>query len=197
MKGRSLIALAAVLAVAAPAGALAQDRQDRFQAELGGFEEVPSVSTTGSGRFRAQVVGSGPQTTIEYELTYSGLSSPTTAAHVHFAQRHVNGAVSAFLCGGGDKPACPPEGTVTGTIDAADVIGPEARGLAPGEIEELVRAIRADTAYANVHSANFPDGEIRGQIGEQDGDQTGQTGQTGQGGQSGQGGQGTAPLPGY
>jgi hypothetical protein len=157
----SSLALAAVLAVAAPAGALAQAS---FETRLSGFQEVPSVSTQGTGRFTAQVQGSGQDTRIEYELTYSGLTGAATAAHIHFAQRGVAGAVSAFLCGGGDKPACPAEGTVTGTIDAADVTGPEARGLGSGEIEELLRAMRAGATYANVHTPSFPDGEIRGQL---------------------------------
>jgi hypothetical protein len=189
MTRRFLIALATVLAAVVPAGTLAQDGQDRFTAELSGFEEVPSVSTDASGRFTARVAGSGAQTTIEYELSYSGLSSPTTAAHIHFAQRHVNGAVSAFLCGGGDKPTCPPEGTVNGTIDAADVTGPDARGLAPGEIEELVRAMRAGATYANVHSQRFPDGELRGQIGDGGAGGNGSTGQP-------TGGPGNAGTPG-
>jgi hypothetical protein len=158
---RSRLALAAMLAVAAPTGALAQAS---FEAELNGYEEVPSVSTQGTGRFTAQVQGSGQDTRIEFELTYSGLTGAATAAHIHFAQRNVAGAVSAFLCGGGDKPACPAEGTVTGSIDAADVTGPEARGLAAGEIEELVRAMQAEATYANVHTPQFPEGEIRGQL---------------------------------
>jgi hypothetical protein len=164
MTTRSRLALAAVLASAVPAGALAQAT---FEARLSGFQEVPSVSTAGTGRFTATVQGSGADTRIEYQLDYRGLTGAATAAHIHFAQRGVAGAVSAFLCGGGDKPACPAEGTVTGTIDAADVTGPEARGLAAGEIEELVRAMRSGATYANVHTPTFPDGEIRGQITEQ------------------------------
>jgi hypothetical protein len=31
-------------------------------------------------------------------------------------------------------------------------------------VDELVRAIRAGTTYANVHSSTFGPGEIRGQI---------------------------------
>jgi hypothetical protein len=73
--------------------------------------------------------------------------------------------VSAFLCGGGDKPPCPPQsGTIVGTIDPADVIGPANQGIAPGEFAELVTAMRAGVTYANVHSSKFPNGEIRGQI---------------------------------
>jgi hypothetical protein len=49
--------------------------------------------------------------------------------------------------------ACP---SPSGTITAADVVGPTAQGVAPGEFDELVRAIRAGAAYANVHSTLFP-----------------------------------------
>jgi hypothetical protein len=55
-------------------------------------------------------------------------------AHIHFGQQHVAtaGNTIAFLCGGGDKPACPArEGEVTGVIDTADVIGPAARASRP------------------------------------------------------------------
>lgn len=73
-----------------------------------------------------------------------------------------------YHCGGGDKPPCPPTaGMVTGVIDPADVIGPTAQGIAPGEFDELVRAIRAGTAYVNVHTNKHPGGEIRGQIADQ------------------------------
>jgi hypothetical protein len=150
---------AAVLALAAPAGALAQDQ---FDARLNGFQEVPSVSTTASGQFTAQVSADG--TTIEYELNYSGFGAPIAAAHVHFGRRGANGGVIAFLCGGGGKPDCPAQGPVTGTIDATAVVGPQDQGIAPGEIAELVRALRAGAVYANVHTSSFPDGEIRGQV---------------------------------
>jgi hypothetical protein len=166
----SPVALAIVLAVAAPGAARAEDDdQNELDAELTGFEEVPALSTPGTGEFRARIVEDAAGTRIEYELSYRGLVAPAAVAHIHLGQRGVSGGVSAFLCGGGDKPACPAEGTVTGTIDAEDVVGPDAQGIAPGELDELVRAIRAGATYANVHSATYPQGEIRGQI---DGDDT-------------------------
>jgi hypothetical protein len=75
-----------------------------------------------------------------------------------------------FLCSNlGNGPAgtqlCPPPpATVSGTFTATDVIGPTAQGIAPGELAELIDAIRAGKAYANVHSTRNPGGEIRGQI---------------------------------
>jgi hypothetical protein len=120
------------------------------------------VSTVAKGKFRAEIDGDS----IDYRLTYTGIEGGTTlAAHIHFGQRHTAGGVSAFLCGGGDKPACPtPGGTVEGTIDAADVIGPAGQGILAGQLNELVRAIRAGATYVNVHSTTFPAGEIRGQV---------------------------------
>lgn len=127
---------------------------------MSSYLEVPALSTTGKGSFQAKIDGS----TITYKLEYSGLSSAAQVAHIHFGQRDVNGGISAFLCGGGGKPPCPASGTVTGTIVAADVIGPAGQGIGAGEIAELIAAIRAGRAYANVHTTNFPGGELRGQI---------------------------------
>jgi hypothetical protein len=53
---------------------------------------------------------------------------------------------------------------VSGTITSADVIGPAGQGIAPGEFDELVRALREGATYANVHTTLYPGGEIRGQI---------------------------------
>ena len=86
------------------------------------------------------------------------------------------GGISVFLCSNlGNGPAgtqaCPPSGTVTGTIRPVDVIGPSAQGIAAGEFDELVQALRDGFAYANVHSPSYQTGEIRGQLGDEDHDQ--------------------------
>ena len=47
-------------------------------------------------------------------------------------------------------------------IGASDVIGPEDQGIAPGEFQELVRAIRRNAAYVNVHTEAFPTGRSGG-----------------------------------
>lgn len=153
------------LLVALAGGSLAlakNDKGGKARATLSGYEETPSVSTVAKGRFRAEIDGDS----LDYRLTYTGIEGGTVlAAHIHFGQRHTAGGVSAFLCGGGDKPACPtPGGTVEGTIDAADVVGPAGQGILAGQLNELVRAIRAGATYVNVHSTTFPAGEIRGQV---------------------------------
>lgn len=166
------LAGAALTFVLASSALADNDNGGKFKAKLNGYEEVvggPGPTSTGSvssiadGKFEAEF----DDGVIEFELRYSNMEGGTVSqAHIHFAQRHVGGGVSAFLCGGGDKPACPsPSGTVTGTIDAADVIGPVDQGIDAGGIAELVRAMRAGATYVNVHSTPlYPEGEIRGQI---------------------------------
>jgi CHRD domain-containing protein len=162
------VAIAALLALAGSfAVAMAKDDDDDegFSAQLKGFREVPAVSTAASGRFEADIDEAAG--TITYTLQYSGLEGTVSAAHIHLGQKGVAGAVIAFLCGGGGKPACPGpnSGTVTGTITAANIgAGAEAQGITTGEFAETVRAIEAGVVYANVHSSKFPGGEIRGQL---------------------------------
>jgi hypothetical protein len=144
-----------------------------LNAELEGFQEVPSISSNAQGEIKLKLNGSS----IKYELEYSGFGGTGTppnnamAAHIHFAQEGVNGGIAAFLCGGNGRPPCPEtSGKVTGTITAANVKAITAQGLAAGDIGALIRAIKAGYTYANVHSVNFPGGEIRGQIGDDEDD---------------------------
>ncbi len=141
------------------------DPPDDFKATLTGFEEVPAISTAASGSFSAELSPDG--TSITFTLTYSGLTAPATASHIHLGQMGVNGGVIIFLCGG-PTPACPAgtttPATVTGTRTAANVVGPSSQGIAAGEFAEFVAALQAGVTYVNVHNSVFPGGEIRGQI---------------------------------
>lgn len=157
------LAGALALTVLASYGAAGLGKKGELKAKkMSSYLEVPSLSTTARGKIEARIDNS----TIAYKLTYSGLESDAAVAHIHFAQPSVNGAVVAFLCGGGGKPACPARaGTVSGTIGTADVTAmAAAQGIAAGEIGELIAAMKAGFTYANVHTATFGGGELRGQI---------------------------------
>ena len=162
----ALLLVGAVVTVA-PARDGNGNGKKHVTAKLEGFQEVPSISTKAHGQIKVKVNGSS----IKYELRYRDFDSGVLFAHIHFAQEGVNGAVAAFLCGGGGKPACPQgSGTVTGTITAGDVQAIAAQGLAANDIGALIRALKAGYTYANVHSQDFGTGEIRGQIGDDDDD---------------------------
>jgi len=165
-----LVGAVAVLVLVGASFAVANDHGSKtgvMGERLIGYNEVPPISTTAKGSFTGRI--DPVAKTLTYTLTYSGLSSNALFAHIHFGQKGVAGGISAFLCGGGGKPACPATaGTVTGTIAAADVLttmaGTVNQGIAAGEFDEFVRAIKAHATYANVHSTSFPGGEIRAQL---------------------------------
>jgi CHRD domain len=169
MRRRTLVLVLAVLSagllVTSLAGAGGAGKKN-FRANLTGFQEVPAVSTNGSGTFKLMI--DDATETGTYELSYGGLNSAAMVAHIHLGQRSVNGGVAVFLCGGGGQDPCPAgtgaRETVTGDFTAADIVGPAGQGLTTGEWDELVRAIRAGVTYANVHTMTQPGGEIRGQI---------------------------------
>jgi hypothetical protein len=169
MTGKGIrVALVAAFVVALAGASLAvaagRDKDgSTLRAHLIGYNEVPALNTTGHGDLTLTVASDK----LTFELTYADLSGNPTAAHIHIGQRDVSGGVSVFFCGGGGKPPCPasPSGTVTGTIVAADVVGPVPQGFAVGDLAPVIAAIKAGVTYANMHTAKFPAGEIRGQIG--------------------------------
>lgn len=168
----------------------------QIQARLTGYEEVPSVSTRASGELRATIVNepsefliTSGETKIQYQLSYSALEGNVTQAHIHFGQSGVNGGISVWLCANpallptgtvippGTQPCPDPPAQIEGIITAANVVGPAAQGIAPGEFAELLRALRAGKTYVNVHSTKFPGGEVRSQINGESESGHGQNGQ--------------------
>jgi hypothetical protein len=162
-----------VLGVGAVATAHDDDGSGHNGARLNGYQEVSSVSTTGFGSF---FVRFNRDETADYVLSYRDVETPAQQAHIHFAQRSVNGPITVFLCANGtfrtgqraDLPTCPPtSGTVRGTFRRTDVLD-NGRGIEAGAWEELRAAVAVGHTYANVHSTRFPGGEIRGQINDRD-----------------------------
>jgi CHRD domain len=164
----TLLVAAAALTAVFGMHAFAGSGKTHLKADmLTGYQESTpaAVSSPATGTFEATI--DDESQTIEFTLTYSGLSAPITVSHIHLGDRAQNGGVSAFICGGGAQPNCPTNSTaatITGTITAANVTGPAGQGIAPGEWQELVDAMRAGATYINVHDGTFPAGEIRGQI---------------------------------
>ncbi len=143
-----------------------EESRGRLRASLKGFNESPANSTPASGSFRATING---QSSITFELTYSGLVADSLFAHIHLGQKNIVGGVMIFFCDNSNPThsprTCPLRGgTVTGTVTAEDVIGPNGQGIAPGEFSKVLEAIHSGVTYVNVHSTKFPGGEIRGQV---------------------------------
>jgi hypothetical protein len=158
-----LLGVGGVTAAVASGGERAQVGTD-----LVGYQEVPAISSPGGGTFHAAISRSGDS--VAWELTFGATRGVVTQSHIHFGQRSVNGGIVVFLCSNlGNGPAgtqpCPQSGTISGTFGPGDVVGlAAAQGIAAGEFAEVVQAIRAGVAYANVHTDLHPGGEIRGQL---------------------------------
>ena len=118
--------------------------QQVFTANLSGAQEVPAVTTGGKGV--CQVVLNAAQTQITATCRYSGLSGSANAAHIHG-----NAVV------GGSAPVLFDFGTVSG---ASGTITPSPINVTAQQVADL----RANKMYVNIHTANNPNGEIRGQL---------------------------------
>jgi hypothetical protein len=169
MKVISLVsaAVAVVFSMSAPVMA-----GDSFGARLLGSEEVPVISTNGQGFFYATL--NDAETELDYQMYFINAESTVTQSHIHIGQKSVNGGVVLYLCtnltppaGVPTPPVCPNGSgfqTVTGKLTAANVVTQAGQGISAGEFAEVIRAIKAGNAYANIHSATFTGGEVRGQI---------------------------------
>lgn len=131
-----------------------------FVATLGGSSVVPKPtgsSATGSATFTVSADGSS----IQFVLTVNNLAN-ITAAHIHFGNLTTSGPVVVPLFTGPVKNG-PFTGTlVQGTITAANIslsATPTIQNMA-----QLITAIKDGNTYVNVHTTQFPGGEIRGQI---------------------------------
>jgi hypothetical protein len=171
--GLSLALLAGLTLQPSPAKVSADAirvRDRNFFAALVSFNEVPTISSPGAkGVFRARLSHDGES--LRYSLTYSGLSATVTQSHIHFGKSRTAGSIMVWLCQTATNadpttlaPTCPQEGTVEGTITAANIIKAGTQGIDVGEFDEFLRALHEDAGYANVHTTAFPAGEIRGQV---------------------------------
>ena len=129
--------------------------QESFGAELTGGEEVPPVDTNATGIANLQ----NNVQTINYQLSVNDLVN-VTQAHIHRGEEGENGKVVVTLYNT-TMPTGPMSGLLSqGNITAANLVGP----LAGQQLTDLVSIMDNGTAYVNVHTKDFPDGEIRGQI---------------------------------
>jgi hypothetical protein len=168
MRRLVLVVAVGVAFLAGTALAHSPNRRNSFRVGLDGYQEVPAaLSTTGSGALAVHVARDGDS--LGYALRYRDLEGSVQQAHIHLGRPSVNGGIMVFLCtnlgnGPAGTPPCPGpnDGEVSGTVDAADVVGPAGQGIAAGEFDEVVAALRDGAAYGNVHTDLYAGGEIRG-----------------------------------
>lgn len=139
---RTAVVAGLVAVTLAGCGQLRPSRKlDIYEATLTGAQEVPPVSTSAAGA--AEVSFNRNTNLLAWKVTYAGLTSAPTGGHIH-------------------GPAAPGQNAgvlVPFTNVAAQPIVGQAT-LTPQQAGDLA----AGRWYVNIHSANFPNGEIRGQL---------------------------------
>lgn len=134
---------ASFLAVLAGCGMMppSQSNQLTFTTQMRGANEVPANPSNASGQVDA--VLNKETNVFRWQLSYTGLSGPATAGHFHGpAPVGANAGVALPFSG---AMASPMRGQAT---------------LTPAQAADLV----AGRWYANIHTARYPGGEIRGQM---------------------------------
>ena len=132
----------------------AQESEQKFTAKLSGKEEVPPNGSPSTGFAWVKITDDK----IRYEVNVTDMDK-VNAAHIHLAEAGKNGPVVLTLFKGG------PTEQVNGTLGEANVTASNLEGPMKGkDVTDLVTAIKNGTTYVNVHTTDFPDGEIRGQL---------------------------------
>ncbi|MEQ8878629.1 MAG: CHRD domain-containing protein [Cyclobacteriaceae bacterium] len=132
-----------------------------FRAHLSGDEEVPPADTkaTGEAIFRLNKKDG----TLYYKLIVANIEN-VRMAHIHMAEAGSNGGVVAWLYPDSAPPVLIPgqfQGILAeGVITADNLTG----ALADASLDDLLAAMTDGKTYVNVHTNQFPGGEIRGQI---------------------------------
>ena len=172
---RSILLAALIVATGATTPAVSSPRVEEFRATLAGFNETGALNsktgaifTQGSGTLELKLDRTNE--TLTFTLRFQNLSAPVTQSHIHFGKEHMAGGIMVFFCSNlatapaGTQPCPAGGGTVTGTLTAANVQAIAGQNVSAGDFNAVADALLTDTAYANVHTTNFPAGEIRGQV---------------------------------
>jgi hypothetical protein len=118
-----------------------------FKATLNGASEVPPNQTTGSGTVTASFNSATRE--LSWNGSYSGLTGPVTAAHIHGPADPGKNAGVVFWISDHNTKAHPFPTSFHGSVKLSE---PQATDLMDGKY------------YVNIHTAANPGGEIRGQL---------------------------------
>ena len=140
-----LTAVPAGLAVAVLVGAQslsAGHGKSRIKADtFSGCQEVAGptagLASKGTGEFNAEI--DDDNQTVAWKLTYTGLASPATVAHIHFGNLYLSAASPRSSAGArrprviaaGPSGPAPTSRTSRARGTPADIAGPGAQGIAP------------------------------------------------------------------
>jgi hypothetical protein len=150
MRRSAAILIAGLLLAAIPSTVLAAD--EVFTADLSGGAQVPPVDVDASGE--ATVTIADDESTVSWEITYSGLTGDPAAGHIHVGPADGTGPVMIPF----DSV------TATGTSGSFAAADYQTGDGLPADWAGVLDAIRDGNAYVNIHTEANQAGEIRGQL---------------------------------
>ena len=145
----------------AAAGTSANPASGHHHAHMTGAQEVPARDTLAQGQTTFRISRDGES--ISYRLIVANIEN-VLQAHIHMAPAGSNGGIVVWL-----YPSAPPAQLIPGrtqgvlaegVITASSLVN----ALAGAPLSDLIDAMRAGNTYVNVHTTQFPPGEVRGQI---------------------------------
>jgi len=132
-----------------------------YVAQLSGAEEVGPNDSKARGQAVFRLSQDGAE--LSYRLIVANIEN-VRMAHIHLAPAGSNGPVVAWLYPDGPPPQ-PIPGRSQGVLAEGVLTADRLLGLlAGGDLADLVAQFEAGNAYVNVHTDQFPGGEVRGQI---------------------------------
>lgn len=162
MKWASMTTIATTLALIAMSFVATQQIQAQegkmIITFLSGKDEVPPTESNATAWAKFQSVDNGSQ--LSYWVSIVGLKE-ITGAHIHKGSEGQNGDIVAVLSEAKSAEGGNETISLKGNITKGDLQGP----LEGKEVSDLVSLMRNGSAYVNVHTNEYKDGVIRGQIG--------------------------------
>lgn len=138
---RAALALSAVFLVAGCGMMPSQSNNVALTTQMRGANEVPPNPSNASGQVDAMLDKSTG--VLKWQLSYAGLSGPATAGHFH----------GPAMVGANAGVVLPFTGAVSSPMSGQAT-------LTAAQMADLL----AGKWYANIHTARYPGGEIRGQM---------------------------------
>lgn len=139
----------------------------KLASRLSSDQEVPPVDSDATGKARYRLKDEGTQLAFHHRLNLD--EEKIVAAHLHLGKAGENGPVVAFLFDDSNRDERLTSlksnhfhSRLKGELTTQDLTGPLKGAL----LDELVAEILDGNVYINIHTAQYPDGEIRGQLSE-------------------------------
>jgi hypothetical protein len=128
---------------------------DKYFTPLTGMEEVPPVNTNSTGIALFDLLNNH----LNFKVNVTMLEN-IKSAHIHVGEFGQNGEIIVSLLNS-SSPINIHNGTlVKGQLTATDLVG----SLKGKTINDLVKLFNNTKTYLNIHTKQYPNGEIRGQI---------------------------------